>query len=68
MSFDLTDLDLLPDRPAQAELQKLRKAAEHWLANGPGAPPRAMGLAEELRRRLGPEVRAPWYPQLARAP
>jgi hypothetical protein len=27
-----------------------------------------LGLAEELRRSLGPEVRAPWYPQLARAP
>ena len=27
-----------------------------------------LGLAEELRRSLGPEVRAPWYKQLARAP
>ena len=27
-----------------------------------------LGLAEELRRSLGPAVRAPWYPQLARAP
>jgi Transposase DDE domain len=27
-----------------------------------------LGLAEELRRSLGPGVRAPWYPQLARAP
>jgi hypothetical protein len=27
-----------------------------------------LGLAEELRRSLGPEVKAPWYPQLARAP
>jgi Transposase DDE domain len=27
-----------------------------------------LGLAEELRRSLGPEVRAPWHPQLARAP
>lgn len=27
-----------------------------------------LGLAEELRRSLGPEVRAPWYPQLARGP
>jgi hypothetical protein len=37
------------------------------------APLRALigtlvGLAEELRRSLGPDVRAPWYPQLARAP
>lgn len=27
-----------------------------------------LGLAEELRRSLGAEVRAPWYKQLARAP
>jgi hypothetical protein len=27
-----------------------------------------LGLADELRRSLGPGVRAPWYPQLARAP
>jgi hypothetical protein len=27
-----------------------------------------LGLAEELRRSLGAGVRAPWYPQLARAP
>jgi hypothetical protein len=27
-----------------------------------------LGLAEELRRSLGPDVRAPWYAQLARAP
>jgi len=27
-----------------------------------------LGLADELRRSLGPEVRAPWYKQLARAP
>lgn len=27
-----------------------------------------LGLAEELRRSLGPEVRAPWCAQLARAP
>jgi hypothetical protein len=27
-----------------------------------------LGLAEELCRSLGPGVRAPWYPQLARAP
>ncbi len=27
-----------------------------------------LGLAEELCRSLGREVRAPWYPQLARAP
>jgi len=27
-----------------------------------------LGLGEEMRRSLGAEVRAPWYPQLARAP
>ena len=27
-----------------------------------------LGLADELRRSLGPGVRAPWYAQLARAP
>jgi hypothetical protein len=27
-----------------------------------------LGLAEELCRSLGPDVQAPWYPQLARAP
>jgi hypothetical protein len=27
-----------------------------------------LGLADELRRSLGPDVRAPWYKQLARAP
>src|SRR5262249_52332218 len=40
------DLALLPDRPAQAELQKLRKAVEEWRARGPGAPPRAMVLVD----------------------
>jgi hypothetical protein len=40
------DLELLPDRPAQAELQKFRKAVEDWRANGPGAPPRAMVLED----------------------
>jgi Protein of unknown function (DUF1553)/Protein of unknown function (DUF1549)/Planctomycete cytochrome C len=45
---DYGDLDLLPDRPSQAELQKLRKALEQWRANGPGAPPRAMALLDSL--------------------
>jgi hypothetical protein len=40
------DLDLLPDRPSQAELQKLRKEVETWRATGPGAPPRAMVLED----------------------
>ena len=42
----LGDLALLPDRPSQAELQKLRKQVESWRANGPGAPPRAMVLVD----------------------
>jgi hypothetical protein len=40
------DLDLLPDRPSQAEVQKLRKDVEQWRAAGPGAPPRAMVLVD----------------------
>jgi hypothetical protein len=40
------DLSLLPDRPSQAKLQELKKAVEQWRATGPGAPPRAMVLAD----------------------
>jgi hypothetical protein len=40
------DLDLLPDRPAQAKLQELVKQVETWRASGPGAPPRAMVLED----------------------
>ena len=39
------DLALLPDRPAQAELQKLRKAVEQWRVRGAGAPPASKVLA-----------------------
>ena len=49
------DLDLLPDRPSQAELQKLRKAVEDWRASGPGAPPRAMAL-EDAAAPVEPRV------------
>jgi hypothetical protein len=42
------DLDLLPDRPSQDRLQKLRKAVETWRATGPGAPPRAMVLVDAV--------------------
>jgi mono/diheme cytochrome c family protein len=45
----IADLDLLPDRPAQDKLQKLRKAVEQWRATGPGAPPRAMVLVDSPR-------------------
>ena len=43
---DYGDLDLLPDRPSQDELKKLREAVEKWRATGPGAPPRAMALVD----------------------
>jgi mono/diheme cytochrome c family protein len=43
------DLELLPDRAAQGELQKLRKAVEQWRATGAGAPPRAMVLVDAPR-------------------
>ena len=42
----LSNLELLPDRPSQAELQKLEKAVETWRTGGPGAPPRAMALTD----------------------
>jgi hypothetical protein len=42
----ISDLELLPDRPSQAKLQELLKAVEQWRASGPGAPPRAMALEE----------------------
>ena len=41
---DYNELELLPDRPAQGELQKFRKEVEQFRATGPGAPPRAMVL------------------------
>jgi Protein of unknown function (DUF1553)/Protein of unknown function (DUF1549)/Planctomycete cytochrome C len=46
MVGDYGDLDLLPDRPSQDVLQKLRKEMEQWRATGPGAPPRAMALTD----------------------
>jgi hypothetical protein len=49
------ELALLPDRPAQAELQKFRKDVEQWRANGPGAPPRAMVLSD-ARTPVEPRV------------
>jgi mono/diheme cytochrome c family protein len=42
----ISDLDLLPDRPSQSRLQALRKAVEQWRASGRGAPPRAMVLLD----------------------
>jgi hypothetical protein len=46
---DYGDLDLLPDRPSQGELQKLRKDVEQWRSTGPGAPPRAMALIDSSK-------------------
>jgi hypothetical protein len=51
----ISELELLPDRPAQGELQKLRKPVEEWRATGPGAPPRAMVL-EDLPEPYNPRV------------
>jgi len=49
------DLALLPDRPAQAELGKLRTALVTWRSTGPGAPARAMAL-EDLPTPVEPRV------------
>src|SRR5581483_482034 len=42
----LSDLQLLPDRASQGELQKLLKEVEQFRATGPGAPPRAHILVD----------------------
>lgn len=39
-------LDLIPDRPTQAEFKKLIGEVEKWSRTGPGAPPRAMVLMD----------------------
>jgi hypothetical protein len=41
-----SELDLIPDRPSQDQLQKLRKAVEKWRIEGAGAPPRAHVLVD----------------------
>jgi hypothetical protein len=46
----ISDLQLLPDRPGQAHLQRFREAVEKWRATGPGAPPRAMALVDAATR------------------
>ncbi|MGE3808734.1 MAG: DUF1549 and DUF1553 domain-containing protein, partial [Gemmataceae bacterium] len=43
---ELGDLSLLPDRPSQDKLKKLRKDIEEWRATGAGAPPRAMAVED----------------------
>jgi hypothetical protein len=52
---ELNDLELLPDRPAQAKYQELKKAVETWRVSGPGAPPRAMAL-QDLPEPVEPRV------------
>ena len=44
--FDWGFLQLLPDRPTQAEFQKLLKEVEQWTMKQPAAPPRAMVLRD----------------------
>ncbi|MCO6456755.1 MAG: PSD1 domain-containing protein [Pirellulaceae bacterium] len=39
-------LDLLPDRPSQGEFKQLLQEVEKWSSQQPGAPPRAMVLAD----------------------
>jgi hypothetical protein len=43
---ELSDLQILPDRPSQDRLKELLKAVEQWRATGPGAPARAMSLED----------------------
>src|SRR5262249_50726425 len=43
---EISDLELLPDRPSEGKLRELRKAVERWRATGRGAPPRAMALED----------------------
>lgn len=50
-----SQLGLLPDRPAQARFQELRKAVETWRATGAAAPPRAMAL-EDAPEPIEPRV------------
>jgi mono/diheme cytochrome c family protein len=47
-SFGWGFLTLLPDRPSQTVYQKLLKDVETWVMSGPGAPPRAMVLFDDL--------------------
>jgi hypothetical protein len=51
----LSELALLPDRPAQDIRNKLLKAVEEWRASGPAAPPRAMAL-EDLKTPIKPRI------------
>ena len=48
-------LELLPDRPSQETLKKLRGAVEKWRADGSGALPRAMAL-EDLPNPNDPRI------------
>ncbi len=49
------DLDLIPDRPSQEQLKKLRGAVDEWRKSGTGAPPRAM-VVEDLPQPVEPRI------------
>src|SRR5262249_14208263 len=51
----ISELELLPDRASQGELQKFRNACQQWRVSGPGAPPRAMVL-DDLPRPVEARV------------
>ncbi len=51
----MSELELLPDRASQGELQKLRNAVQQWRVSGAGAPPRAT-LLVDLPRPIEPRV------------
>lgn len=51
----MSELELLPDRASQGELQKFRNAVQDWRVKGPGAPPRATILVD-LEKPIQPRV------------
>ncbi len=51
----IDNLTLFPDRPSQAQFQKLGGAVDTWRATGAGAPPRAMALVD-LPHPIEPKV------------
>jgi mono/diheme cytochrome c family protein len=52
---EISNLELLPDRPAQGRLQQLLKAVEQWRSGGRCAPPRA-NVVVDLPRPIEPVV------------
>jgi hypothetical protein len=55
LSGQMSELELLPDRASQGELQKFRNAVQQWRVSGAGAPPRATILVD-LPRPIEPRV------------